>query len=91
MAMEYRNLMEDIVLQNLDRVIGQEGGCTCDACKSDVVAFALNHLEPHYVATRQGRLMVKLQRYELQSRADVVAAISEAAIMVAKNPRHGRE
>ena len=91
MAMEYRNLMEDIVLQNLDRVIGLEGGCTCDACKSDVVAFALNHLEPHYVATRQGRLMVKLQSYELQSRADVVAAISEAAIMVAKNPRHGRE
>ena len=64
MAMEYRNLMEDIVL---------------------------NHLTPHYVATRQGRLMVKLQSYELQSRADVVAALSEAAVMVAKTPRHGRE
>ena len=83
MAMEYRNLMEDIVLQNLDTVMVAEGGCTCDACKSDVVAYTLNHLEPHYVATRQG--------CELQSRADVVAAISEAAVMVAKNPRHGRE
>lgn len=91
MAMEYRNLMEDIVLQNLDTVMTAEGGCTCDACKSDVAAFALNHLQPHYVATRQGRLMVKLQSYEFQSRADVVAAISEAALMVAKNPRHGRE
>lgn len=91
MAMEYRNLMEDIVLQNLDRVMEAGGGCTCDACKSDVIAYALNHLEPHYVATRQGRLMVKLQSYELQSRADVVAAISEAAVMVAKHPRHGRE
>ena len=90
MAMEYRNLMEDIVLQNLDTVMEAEGGCTCDACKSDVVAFALNHLTPHYVATRQGRLMVKLQSYELQSRADVIAAISEAAVMVKSNPRHGR-
>lgn len=91
MAMEYRNLMEDIVLQNLDRVMEAEGGCSCDACKSDIVAFALNHLPPHYVATRQGRLMVKLQSYEMQSRADVVAAISEAALVVGQNPRHGRE
>ncbi|MCI9353040.1 MAG: competence protein ComFB, partial [Lawsonibacter sp.] len=36
MALEYRNLMEDIVLQNVDTVMAAEGGCTCDACKSDV-------------------------------------------------------
>ncbi len=91
MAIEYRNLMEDIVLQNLDRVMTGQGICTCDACKSDVIAYTLNHLEPHYVATRQGRLMVKLQSYEFQSRADVVTAISEAAIVVGRAPRHGRE
>lgn len=88
--MEYRNLMEDIVLQNLDRVMEQEGGCTCDACRSDIVAYALNHLTPHYVATRQGRLMVKLQSYEMQSRADVLTAISEAALVVGRHPRHDR-
>lgn len=91
MAVEYRNLMEDIVLQNLDSIMSSEKSCTCDACKSDVISYALNHLQPHYVATRQGRLMVKLQSYEMQSRADVVAAISEAVLLVAKNPRHGRE
>lgn len=90
MAVEYRNLMEDIVMQNLDVVIAGAGCCTCDACKSDVAAYALNHIKPHYVATRQGRLMVKLKSCELQSRADVVAAISEAALLVAKSPRHGR-
>ena len=90
MAVDFRNLMEDIVMQNLDIVMAAEGGCTCDACKSDVVAYTLNHLKPHYVATRQGRLMVKLKSCELQSRADVVAAISEAAVMVSKTPRHGR-
>lgn len=91
MAVEYRNLMEDIVLQNLDAVLEGANCCSCDACKSDVIAYTLNHLAPHYVATRQGRLMVKLQNCELQSRADVVAAISEAAIMVSKHPRHWRE
>ena len=90
MAEEFRNMMEDIVMQNLDIVMAAEGGCTCDACKSDVVAYTLNNLAPHYVATRQGRLMVKLKSCELQSRADVVAAISEAAVMVSKTPRHGR-
>lgn len=91
MAVEYKNLMEDFVLQNLNQVMEAQGCCTCDACKSDVVAYSLNHLPPHYVATRQGRLMVKLQSYELQSRADVAAAISEAALLIAKSPRHARE
>ena len=39
MAVEFRNLMEDIVLQNLDAVMEAGGCCTCDACKSDVAAF----------------------------------------------------
>ena len=91
MAIEYRNLMEDIVLQNLDTVMEAEGGCTCEACKADVVAYALNHLPPHYVATDRGRLMVKLKSYEIQARADVLSAVSEAAVMVAKRPRHVRE
>ena len=91
MAMEYRNLMEDIVLRNLDSVMESGGGCTCDACRSDVMAYALNHLKPHYVATRQGRLMVKLQSYTSQSRADVLSALSEAASLVAQSPRHDGE
>lgn len=90
MSVEFHNLMEDIVLQNVDVVLETSGCCTCDACKSDVVAYTLNHIKPHYVATRQGRLLVKLQNCEMQSRADVVASISEAALLVAKTPRHGR-
>ena len=36
------------------------------------------------------KIRIKLKSYELQSRADVVAAISEAAVLVSKSPRHGR-
>lgn len=90
MSIEFKNLMEDIVLQNLDGIMKAQGGCTCDYCKSDVAAYTLNHLQPHYVSTHYGNLMVRLQSYEMQFFADVVSAISEAATIVAKNPRHDR-
>ena len=88
MSVAYKNLMEDIALQNVERVMKASGGCCCDDSKSDVLAYALNHLPPHYVATRQGLLMVKLQSYALQFHADVVAALSEASELIAKTPRH---
>ena len=88
MSIEYHNLMEDIVLQEVDDIMRSGGGCCCDICKTDVIAYALNHLPPHYVATHKGRMMDKLQSYQTQSHADVIAALSEAAQLVARNPRH---
>lgn len=89
MGLEYKNLMEEIVLQNLDAAMAG-ASCTCDACKSDVIAYTLNHLSPHYVATRHGRLMVKAQHSELQSRADVMSALSQAVLVVGQAPHHDR-
>lgn len=88
MAMEYRNLMEDIVMQNLDGLMQARGICTCDACRSDVAAYALNQLPPRYVATHRGKLLSKLSSYELQFKTDVIAAISEGILVVGSSPRH---
>ena len=44
MALEYKNLMEDVVVQNAITMMKVRGCCTCDACTSDVVAYALNHV-----------------------------------------------
>ena len=46
MGLNYHNLMEDIVLQHVDRILEADGCCCCDICKSDVIAYALNHLPP---------------------------------------------
>ena len=46
MALEYRNLMEDIVVQNAITMMQARECCTCDACTSDVVAYALIHVPP---------------------------------------------
>lgn len=88
MSVQYHNLMEDIVLRYVDGVIKSGGICDCDTCKSDVIAYALNHLQPHYVATTKGQLIVKAQSYEVQFRTDVLAALSAAVEQVKKYPRH---
>ncbi|MGO5115106.1 late competence development ComFB family protein [Candidatus Avoscillospira sp. LCP25S3_F1] len=88
MALEYRNLMEDIVVQNAITMMQVRDCCTCDACTSDVVAYALNHVPPRYVATRKGQMLAKISGYELQYKADVVAAICEAIEVVKNSPRH---
>lgn len=84
----YHNLMEDVVLRYVDDSMAKGGGCTCDLCKADVVAYAFNHLPPRYVRTEAGRIMVELSSYEAQFRADVLAALGEAVNLVQKNPRH---
>ena len=88
MRIEYHNLMEDIVLRHVDSMMAADGGCCCDACRSDVIAYALNHLPPRYVATDKGRMLVELDSYEAQFHTDVVAALSNAIKRVRGNPRH---
>ena len=88
MRIEYHNLMEDIVLRHVDSMMAADGGCCCEACRSDVVAYALNHLPPRYVASDKGRMLVELDSYEAQFRTDVVAALSNAIRLVRDNPRH---
>ena len=52
MRIEYHNLMEDIVLRHVDSMMAADGGCCCEACRSDVVAYALNHLPPPLCSQR---------------------------------------
>ena len=88
MGLNYHNLMEDIVLQHVDRILEADGCCCCDICKSDVIAYALNHLPPQYVVTDTGRMMVKPKNCDSQNRTDVLAALSNAVKLIRDNPRH---
>ncbi len=81
--------MEDVALRYVDAVLEADGGCRCAVCRADVMAYALNHLPPRYVASDMGRMMVKLSSFESQFRTDVVAALSEGRKVVRAQPRHG--
>lgn len=84
----YHNRMEDVVLRYLDESMAAAGCCTCELCKADVAAYALNHLPPRYIRTDAGRMLVEIHSYEVQFRADVLSALGQAVKVVQEHPRH---
>lgn len=84
----YKNIMEDIVENKMNQIQGTLGCCTCEHCRSDIIAYALNHLPPKYVVTAKGEVYSKLYTLSVQHDADIMSALTQGANLVAKNPRH---
>ncbi|ASS75817.1 hypothetical protein CIG75_13000 [Tumebacillus algifaecis] len=87
--MKVMNLMEQIVeevfdehWQNLKIV------CSCQICKNDMMAVALNALPPRYVAHNKGRAIVQARMMHEQMKADVLLEVTRAAILVGTKPSH---
>ena len=59
--------------------------CGCDTCRSDVLVFALNHLTPHYVSTRQGEILTELSLASDGEKAKLDVALLEAIHEVVVN------
>jgi competence protein ComFB len=88
--MKLKNYMEDAVAQHYQRLLdqGEIEGCTCERCKMDTIAFALNHLPSKYVVTNLGHTYTRVAEVAQQFETDMVVAITKAAKHVAKKPRH---
>ena len=84
----YRNLMEPLVEEEFETLAPTLNCCTCDACRSDIIAFALNQLPPKYVATQKGEAYSKTYILRNQHAADIMSALTKAANVVGKSPRH---
>ena len=90
--LEYRNYMEDIVLAKMPDVLkNMHGICLCDRCRLDILAHALNNSPPRYVVTTKGKMYAKLSVLQGQFEVDVVRAITDAAMIIGGNPRHGED
>lgn len=63
--------------------------CGCDTCRGDVLVFALNRLEPHYVSTRQGEILTEISLDSDQERARLSVVLMEGLRKVALAPRCG--
>ncbi len=83
-----RNIMEDYVIVILDRIMDNLDCCKCEKCRLDIASYALNRLPNKYVATTQGELMTKLCEFDVGFETQVMAAITMAAGVIKKNPRH---
>ena len=83
-----KNYMEDCVSDMLDTVLGEIHSCTCDRCRYDITAIALNSLPAKYVVTKRGELYTRLGTLQQQFDVDIIAAITKAAVIVSRNPHH---
>ena len=88
---QIKNYMEEIVFEQMKDVLADINMCTCEKCLLDIAAIALNDLPPKYVVTKKGELYSKINALEQQFEVDVIAAITKAAVIVKRNPRHGEE
>lgn len=87
--MKLHNIMEDKVTDITKRLM-QDGQdfCTCDRCKLDVIAIALNAVPSKYVVTDKGELFGRANLMTNQSDADIIKEVTRAIDIVRESPRH---
>ena len=79
------NVMENLVLKYVDSVIQRFNVCSCDRCRRDICAYALNVLPPRYAVVATS----KIERVEAEIPNKLIMdALIKAAIQVRANPRH---
>lgn len=91
--MEIVNIVEKLVWSKVDEVLDHKPEmCRCEKCRSDVAALALNKLAPRYVASKEGEVWARAAKeLDREFEIEVVIALTEAAEIVAANPKHTRE
>ena len=83
-----KNYMEEIVFNQMKEVLTDINVCSCEKCMMDIAAIALNDLHPKYIVPEKGELYSKINALGQQFEVDVVAAITKAAVLVKRRPRH---
>lgn len=86
----YINIMEELVEEEYEKQKGFLDCCTCDLCRTDIIAYTLNHVPPRYVATRTGALMSKLDTLRIQATTDIRTTLGRASLIVKEHPRHDK-
>ncbi len=83
-----RNVSEDLVDLYLDDCIEKSGMCSCERCRADVMALALNQMPAHYVVTTSGDAYIRANATSSQAQADIITAIMSGINIVGVNPNH---
>lgn len=83
-----KNYMEEIVFSMIKEVLEDINVCSCDKCILDIAAIALNDLPSRYIVSEKGELYSKINSLRQQFEVDVISAITKAAVLVKRSPRH---
>ncbi|HOP92941.1 MAG TPA: late competence development ComFB family protein [Acetivibrio thermocellus] len=85
---QIKNYMEEVVFLLMKDVLSDINVCSCEKCRMDIAAIALNNLPPKYIVTDKGELYSKVDSLKQQFEVDVISALAKAAVIVKRNPRH---
>ena len=80
------NLMEETVLNKIDQLWKQTNYCTCDKCRMDVAAYALNRLPPRYVQSMAGKMLHKFDASTTQMDVEITAVVYKGIEIVGDDP-----
>ena len=83
-----RNLMEELVEDKLDEYISDSDVCSCELCRADIMALALNNLPPRYIVSISGDVYSRFDAVKMQFQADVIMTVLNAIEVIKKRPRH---
>lgn len=83
-----RNFMEDIVSERLVRTIEMLHACDCERCQKDMMALALNDLQPLYMVVEPEAVRETLQAVRADHEVKVTAALIKAIQAIKGSPNH---
>ena len=87
--MELVNYTELWVKQVLEELLAKRTDiCTCEQCRLDMLAMALNRLKPSYAVSQHGSVYTKAKMLEQQQNTDIITEVVKAVEQVSKNPHH---
>lgn len=94
-GMDIHNTSEDIVFNTVQTIFEEiekkgnpEKFCLCEQCKTDIICYTLNRIEPHYIVSNRGFTRVELAGMKRQqTEADVATLVYKAIKLVNHNMR----
>ena len=87
-----KNMLEETVTREYEQLKSTVPDfCGCDACRDDVLVYALNRLPPRYVAQPTGEVLTHVSMGSDQPKADISVVLLEAfrRVQAAPRPDHG--
>lgn len=82
------NIVEDMVKEKIDEMIGEFDMCECALCRLNASAIALNNLPSHYVTTQKGALLGKMDDWGIDYQTNVTVEVAKALRYVKEHPLH---
>lgn len=88
-----KNALEELVLDVYRQLMARhEEFCSCERCRDDVIAQALNKARPRYIGgSPLGAAVTRVSLAGDQARAEIAVLVFDAMRLVNQNPRHGPE